>query len=200
MPKNYSDRYCPYCGQSALAAWKHCPACGKELPERTVTYIPGITAVDDGSDRNKKWREVISQIRNGEPDKASISLSALLQSFPQDAEALALLGSICLHQYKIDKASDYLERAVVLAPDSTFVRMKMAEYWVALGIPARALEELDKAEAFAADDLYLRSEIIAYSKHVREKTGGNIVRAPPPLPNFGSFGFFKKKQPKGHKK
>ena len=131
--------------------------------------------------RNEKWSEAVSLLKNWEPERALASLSALLHLFPDDAEALALSGSIYLHRYQVPEAEKYLERALAAAPESVFVRLKMAEYWAALGVPRRALDELKKAESLAGENMPLRREVVSYSTAVMEKTKGSILREPPAL-------------------
>lgn len=183
MLMNNSLRYCPYCGKAAALNWKYCAACGKGLPEQVSTEIadvpdPKIAAVQ----KESQWDKAIISVRLGELDIARQVLTSLLADSPQNFQALALLGSVCLRQRRIEEAKHHLDLALKQAPESAFVRMKMAEYWMALGIPSRALEELARAEEFAAADIPLLIEIRTFSKGLQDKMRGNLIREPPALP------------------
>jgi predicted Zn-dependent protease len=129
--------------------------------------------------RNACWNRAVSYFRREQFDAAAGCISTLLEACPQDAMAHAFLGSIFIRLYRVDDAFQHLDLAAQIAPESPFVRMKMAEYWVALGVPARALEELKKAELSAADNLPLYDSIRNFSREMRSKTRGNIDRTPP---------------------
>jgi predicted Zn-dependent protease len=135
--------------------------------------------------RNKYWNSAVSYFRRGQFESAAECITSLLQSCPEDAQAHAFLGSILLRRYQIDEAVKHLDKAIKIAPESPFVRMKMAEYWMALGIPGRALEELKQAELYAADDLTLYDKIHTLSKELQRKARGNIERTIPALPISG---------------
>lgn len=192
MKNEVAARYCPYCGQPAVPAWKHCPACGKQLPATEIDRTGEIPGPESpGSRKDDRLGKAISKLRLGELDRAKEIVSSLLRDIPQDAEALALLGSIYLHQYRIGEAKQYLDRAILLAPDSTFVRLKLAEYWLALGIPSRAFEELTTAEEQAVDDTQLLLYIRSLSRNLRNKTRGNVLLQPAALPGSNVIGVLK---------
>ncbi len=193
MPINSSARYCPFCGEPAPAVWVHCAACGKQLPERDLARISAASSGTANPSRDGKWSKAIDLVRDGELDQASGCLAGLIESFPQDAEAMALMGSIYLRKYQVDKAALLLENAVAASPGSIFVRVKTAEYWLALGVPARALEELARAETLAEGDHALRRELKLYSLKVKASQAGKITHQAPSMPGFGLPGFLKKK-------
>lgn len=185
-------RYCPYCGQQAASGWMHCPACGKRLESIVSDETASGPSGDWSTVLGDRWGDAILRLRLGELDKAHECLSSLLLDNPENPKVLALLGSVCLRQYRVEEAQRYLEQAAALDPDSAFVRLKLAEYWLALGIPTRAFEEIAKAEAGATDDIPLLIHIRSFSKDLRAKTRGNVLREPPALPHIGVPGIIKR--------
>jgi predicted Zn-dependent protease len=180
--------FCPFCGRLVSPVWQHCAACGRTLEsslahgteEKTTGLIPTVTK--SLVPRNeRRWNEVLLRLRLGELDKAGMLLSEVISETPRDAQALALLGSIRLRQRRIAEAQRYLDQAVLMAPHAPFVHFKLAEYWLALGVPSRALAELDEAEAAASDDLDLVIQIRAEARKVRAGTRGSILLEPPAL-------------------
>lgn len=182
MSTEGSARYCPYCGQSTAADWRYCPGCSTALPWAAGMNDMTGEKTANAPARDTRWDRALLSFRQGKLDLAAECITALLQDSPEDGPAHALMGAIFLRRYQIEEARQHLERAILLAPASPFVRLKMAEYWVALGIPSRALEELAEAESFAADDLPLYNQIRAFSKDLRDRTRGNILSQPPALP------------------
>jgi predicted Zn-dependent protease len=58
---------------------------------------------------------------------------------------MALLGAIALRRGQARSAWRWLEEAAAVDPGSALVRLKRAEYWLALGVTDRALAELEEA-------------------------------------------------------
>ena len=192
---NGERRFCPFCGQPVSPAWQHCAACGGALaaaadrgdePSTAMTKTVTESPVPPGE---RHWTEALLRLKLGELDEAGALLSEIVLATPKDAQALALLGSVRLRQKRIEEAQGYLDKAVLMAPGSPFVRLKFAEYWLALGVPSRALEELDEAEAAANDDLDLVARIRAKARAIQAGTQGTILLEPPALP-----GIFRKRR------
>ncbi len=180
-----SNHYCPHCGRSVLATWKYCPGCAGLLPSADSVRAgdpQGEQSIGPTGDR--RLDEALLRLREGDLDSAGDCIQQVLRESPGRAEAHALWGTISLRRYKVQEANQHLEEAVRLAPSSPFVRLKVAEYWVALGVPARAMEELVIAESSAANDLPLFHQIRLFSRDLRNKTSGTLPRQAPALPKL----------------
>ena len=126
-----------------------------------------------------------THLRRKETDLAEERLRSFLGDHPDNADALALFGVVLLRRYELDAARSSLERAVELAPTSAFVRLRMAEYWLALGIPARAQEELNVALIASADNAASYNYVRSVAADVRQSHRGGFERNTPPLPGGG---------------
>ena len=199
MNTSTPGHFCPFCGQPVLPTWKHCPGCGQqvlniETPDvkgsvpATITEIEGKNHPAGGDNR---WAEAVLQMRMGELELAHVSLAALSRDYPQDANVLALLGELYLRQYHAQEARQYLDQAILLEPNSPLIHLRMADYWVALGVPSRAFEEITRAEEYAAGNAGLLIKIRDFSKRLKEKTRGNILLETPVI-SSGYRGIFKR--------
>lgn len=188
MTNNPESRYCPFCGQAVAVEWKHCPSCGKQLPAAETDSI-NIAPVGEGSSNqlDERLDKAVFHLRLDELDQAEDQLHSFLQDYPQNAQALALLGSLYLRRYKIEEAKQYLNQALLLEPGSPFVRLKLAEYWISLGVPSRALDEMAIAETQAADNTRLLLYIHNLSKELKSKTRGNVLLQPLAMPGDGAL-------------
>lgn len=176
-------RFCPYCGQPRAEAWAFCQFCSKALPSAHASdgasgAAAGAGVIDSSSTHDAElWRQAQVHMRKCEYDLAEQDVRALLASHPDHAETVALLGIVCLRRYRLDDAQGLLERAVELAPCSPFVRVRMAEYWLGLGVATRAQGELQQALVCAAEDPVLYEQIRQRSEELRQKTRGSVVRS-----------------------
>jgi predicted Zn-dependent protease len=187
---NAERRFCPFCGRPVSPEWQHCVACGGALAtviasgnEPSKAMTPTVTESPAPRDE-RRWNEALLRLKLGELEAAGKLLSDIVLATPRDARALALLGAVRLRQHRIEEAQAYLDKAVLMAPDSPFVRLKLAEYWLALGVPSRALAELDEAEAAANDDVDLVIQVRAAARKIRAGTSGTILLQPPELPGI----------------
>ena len=64
---------------------------------------------------------------------------------PQDPAVLDTLGRVLVAQGEPGRASEVLERAVSIAPDSLPIRLQLARALMAAGNPAKARAELQHA-------------------------------------------------------
>ena len=180
--------YCPYCGQPRDLAWSFCQFCAKSLPEVATASVSQADAVatDHARAHRELWEQAQTQIRARQFDLAEQSLRRFLAERPESAEGIALLGTTYLHRYQLDAAREHLERAVALAPQSPFVRLRMSEYWQALGVTTRAQEELDTALDCAAGNPALYERIRGISTSFRQKTRWSFSHSTR-LPRLGAI-------------
>lgn len=149
-----TPRFCTTCGTPRAVTDRFCSECGHAL--ETPTAAPAPLA-----DTTASLHVAQAHMAAGDYQGAGDALHATVAAHPDWAEALALLGIAELRQYHLAAAWDALDRAVQLAPDSIFVRLRLAEYWLALGVTPRAVTELERALRTAGDDQagYLRAHL-----------------------------------------
>lgn len=178
------QRFCPYCGKPRAETWCFCEFCGEPLP---AGHNPGSTLGKSETAIGKAgrisgttalWSKAQEQFHQGNYEGAEQCLQELAAEGMDYPEALALWGAVCLRRYRPDQARELLERAITLAPSSPFVRLCMAEYWLALGIPSRAQEELKTAAGVGVNDPLLYGAIRAISGRVQRANRWSFVRAP----------------------
>lgn len=161
------DQFCTACGTPRVAEGRFCGGCGH-------AFASDAAGDADQARVDAPLRAAQVHLSAGDAPGAAVVLRAAIEQRPHWAEALALLGVAELRQYHLAVAWALLDRAIHLAPDSIFVRLRLAEYWLALGVTPRAVMEIEQA-LLAADDEqagYLR----AYLRRIAVMSKGAFSR------------------------
>jgi tetratricopeptide (TPR) repeat protein len=181
MTASSSPQFCPFCGAARGEGWAFCQFCGEPLPGSTDAVPSPVVDRPEAA----LWREANRLLEEGAYDLAEDRLHSLREKTGESPEALALLGIVGLRCYRLDEARELLDRASALAPTSSFVRLKRAEYWLALGLLPKAQDELSLALMAATGEPALRAHIRSLMKNLQRDGSRSFVRAtalPSPAP------------------
>ena len=86
------------------------------------------------------FQQAVSYHQSQQWQQALFAYMQLTQQFPNEPEPFHMLGVLCLQMGQADKATSYIEAAIVINPQK-------ASYYSNLGAAYRALHNWDKAEA-----------------------------------------------------
>jgi predicted Zn-dependent protease len=168
-----SPRYCVYCAAAAESEWIFCQGCGKRLPG---------TSAGPNDERDelvaKAWQKALRHMETGDFDDAERVAGQLMDLGCDAGDHSALLGAIALRRTRIDEALEHLERAVEESPHSPFVRLKRADYWRVIGIPLKAIDELQEGLRHAESER-VRNELRAVLAKLKKDSRWNFPRASP---------------------
>lgn len=108
---------CEKCETSNTVDSKFCRACGHALPELVAELIrqENVKLLEDG-------RRLLADHRL---DEAKLVADSILESDPNNVDALALHGDVYEREGKIDEALSTYERVVELRPDSAIDRIRV---------------------------------------------------------------------------
>lgn len=166
-------RYCPFCAAPAESEWSFCQACGRALPGAAAG------AMDTRDSRvAEAWQRALRHIETSDFDDAERVAGQLMDLGCDAGDHSALLGSISLRRARLDDALEHLDRAVQESPHSPFVRLKRAEYWKAIGIPQKAIDEVTEGLRHAESER-VREELRRVLERLRKDSRWNFPRASP---------------------
>lgn len=167
------SRYCPYCAAAAEADWTFCQACGRRLPSATAG------AMDERDERvAEAWQRALRHMETGDFDDAERAASELMDMGCDAGDHAALLGSISLRRARLDEALEHLDRALAESPHSPYVRLKRSEYWRAIGMTPRAIDELTEGLRCAGSER-VRNELRKVLDKLKKDSRWNFPRASP---------------------
>jgi putative PEP-CTERM system TPR-repeat lipoprotein len=86
-----------------------------------------------------------AQLKSAEPADAAATLAPLLKDGAQDPQLLALAGEAAMQARDFAKASQYFEKAALLAPDAAVVHTSLGLAKLGIGDKEKALAELERA-------------------------------------------------------
>ena len=156
-------KHCTFCGALREPSWRYCQSCG--------TQMPGMAANPSAPDPFAlAWQGAQQAIDAGRFEDAERLLQELELAAPAHPDVSALKGALRLRQFRTEEAWEGLESALRSAPDSAFVHLKLAEYWLALGMPAKAREHSRQSKDLSQDTPQLNRQAVAMLKHVEEKS------------------------------
>jgi predicted Zn-dependent protease len=135
-------RFCPSCGGDRGQTDSFCEYCGRAF----------ANGAGPGADHHRDWVEAQRYIVAGDTPSAARCVDAFEASMGLSADTLALRAMIRLRCVQLDEARLLLDQALALDPRSPFVHLKNAEYWIALGVIARARESLLEARTLSVSD------------------------------------------------
>ncbi|OWY29804.1 XrtA/PEP-CTERM system TPR-repeat protein PrsT [Herbaspirillum robiniae] len=107
------------------------------------------------------------QLKNGQKSKAMGTLSPALQANQQDPEMLALAGEISMENKDFGKASEYYEKASVLAPQSARYHMGLGLSNLGRGQSTTAVSQFETAASL--DTKSPQAGILLIMTHMRLK-------------------------------
>ncbi|MCA0361726.1 MAG: tetratricopeptide repeat protein [Armatimonadetes bacterium] len=124
---------CEKCETSNTVDSKFCRACGHALPEDAAELLrqENVKLLEDG-------RRLLADHRL---DEAKLVADSILESDPNNVDALALHGDVFEREGKIDEALATYERVVELRPDSAIDRIRVTHLR-----KVAALQELEVEE------------------------------------------------------
>jgi tetratricopeptide (TPR) repeat protein len=127
---------------------------------------------------DQKFQSAVAEYNSGKLNEAAAQLESLLREVPESFEVHELLGLVYSAESRDAKASEHLERAVHLKPDSTAARTNLATNYARLGKLDLAEKEFKKAVELEPrnfdtnhnlGELYVRSNKIAEAVPFLEK-------------------------------
>lgn len=114
-------------------------------------------------------------LRNGKAAEAAALLAPLLEKHPDDPELLATAGDAHMRLQQFNKASEYFQRAVELAPGASAVHTALGASRLAMGDGARAIAELERASGL--DTKSPRAGIMLVVVHLHAKDYAKALAA-----------------------
>jgi predicted Zn-dependent protease len=111
-------------------------------------------------------------------DDAERVTSELMDLGCDAGDVSAMRGAICVRRTRLEDALELLDRALEESPTSPFVRLKRSEYWRVIGMPQKAIEELQEGLRHA-DSERVRNELREVLKKVKKDSRWNFSRASP---------------------
>jgi adenylate cyclase len=117
----------------------------------------------------------VSGLPNFDWEEGERIIHRALELDPNDPEANRIMGSIQMARGDFEAARRYHEKAIALSPNDAYIKARSAAFHIFVGMPDRALELLDEAEAL---DPYLpvwcveeRGVALYAQQHYREAIG-----------------------------
>jgi len=145
---------------------------GKEVFRLGLAAFPG--------DANLMFEYGIFLDSTGDHEAALAKMEEVLKIEPDHAVALNFLGYTWAdHGVNLDKALEYIQRAVTLRPEDGFIRDSLGWVFFKMGQFERARQELEAALALAPDDPTLNEHLGDALRAVgaTEKARGQYERA-----------------------
>jgi tetratricopeptide (TPR) repeat protein len=146
-----------------------------EISEETsngsaLLAVPETRALS--SEARKSFEQGLLLLQCGEPAQAAEALSQSVALAPDFAEGHMCLGLAQAMNHSIYPASDHLERATELAPDSFAVHYMLAHFNFKLRIPQKGYAAAQRALQCATrpQERYMLSQLISKEKE-REHNG-----------------------------
>lgn len=105
-------------------------------------------------------------------DRALADFERVLKAAPQDAETLAMTGELYMHKHQFRRALDYVSQALALDPYMPYylaVRLKARRM---AGIPEKSAIDLERAQAFGADNPFVQAERAEYLQSFYKNQAG----------------------------
>jgi predicted Zn-dependent protease len=166
-------RFCPYCASGAESDWAFCQGCGRRLPGAAAGAM-------DERDQHvaDTWQRALRHMETNDLDDAERVTSELMDLGCDAGDVSAMRGAICLRRTRLEEALELLDRAVEESPMSPFVRLKRSEYWRVIGMPQKAIEEIQEGLR-RADSERVRNELRAVLAKVKKDSRWNFPRASP---------------------
>ncbi len=150
----------------------------RSIPEGPlVPCDPPVTKPDLPDTVWAQFARAVDLLRGGEYLDAERILQGIVSACPHHAEAWAYLGACLARRGMIDRAGEYLDRALDLAPQSLAVRLKRGEYFLRLGIYPLAQVELQEAIWLAGPEQRpTASYAHALLLYARQQARGGFIR------------------------
>jgi len=145
---------------------------GKEVFRLGLAAFPG--------DANLMFEYGIFLDSTGDHEAALAKMEEVLKIEPDHAVALNFLGYTWAdHGVNLDKALEYIQRAVTLRPEDGFIRDSLGWVFFKMGQFERARQELEAALALAPDDPTLNEHLgdALHAVGATEKARGQYERA-----------------------
>jgi adenylate cyclase len=89
----------------------------------------------------------VSGLPNFDWEQGERIIHRALELDPNDPEANRIMGSIQMARGDFEAARRYHEKAIALSPNDAYIKARSAAFHIFVGMPDRALELLDEAEA-----------------------------------------------------
>lgn len=117
-------------------------------PVREAPGLPSLEAADPKRESARLLREARKALAGGDHDRAITQLIEASRLHPEDAESRALLAvTLSEHPSLHRSAERHFRAALELAPDDIELRYRLATYYKKVGLPRRALSELQSVLA-----------------------------------------------------
>lgn len=110
---------------------------------------------------------VATLLKNGETARALKLLTPMLKDAEKDPQLLTLAGEAYMHARDFTKATEYLEKASALAPDTAVIRTALGMSRLAQGEDARGIAELEMATNM--DPQPKQAAALLVMTHIRKK-------------------------------
>lgn len=97
----------------------------------------------------------------GKPDKAEKEIEALAEALPGEKRYNAILAELNMGRKRYAKAKTYYDRVLAADPDDEYIHIQLAEYYKAVGKPAEADAEMERAFANPKLDCGTKVQLLA---------------------------------------
>ncbi|MGB6830397.1 MAG: tetratricopeptide repeat protein, partial [Terracidiphilus sp.] len=103
----------------------------------------GCIAAGQGAQSNSVYEKVLQEFQSGRAAEAESSLRSILQSHPQDLQALSLVAVILDSEQRFPEAEEFYTRALALAPRSPAILNNLGNHYLAVGNPQKARQNFE---------------------------------------------------------
>lgn len=148
----------------------------RELADRAVNLDPNYIPA--------RQLAAIWYLRDRDGENAETMIRPVVQRVPDDLTAKELLASSLMIQGKSGEAARILEEISTIEPNSPIAQLKAGVGLISSGQPAKGMESLSKALAFAPDDLFVNATLMAGHLHMQDnkaalRVAGDLVNRNP---------------------
>jgi tetratricopeptide (TPR) repeat protein len=137
-----------------------------------ITYFCVLTSVHAAA-AEALMERARENILGGKFEAAEQYLLSILQSDPENREALLLLGISLGRRGRLKEASSRLKHALYLDPGDPAANLELGRNFLERGVPAEAADYLERAiELSGGDDPALEAEAAGYLKEIKSSEKG----------------------------
>jgi tetratricopeptide (TPR) repeat protein len=127
--------------------------------DEAINSLEVISSNDSFTENHKYYLASLYE-KDQEFDKASDLIFEVLEKEPENAHAWNFLGySLIERGIDLDKAYEYLSKAVKISPNDGYIRDSLGWYYYKVGRISDALDELNKAKKLEPQDVSIQKHL-----------------------------------------